>query len=64
MYKYQIYIVYKINNLINKNINLNKIFNYKTKNRKYPNKILIKCNIDILKDSISFRSIGKYKKIK
>jgi len=35
MYKYQKNIVYKINNLINKNINLNKIFNYKTKNNKY-----------------------------
>ena len=64
MYKYQKNIVYKINNLINKNINLNKIFNYKTKNRKYSNKTLIKCIIDILKDGISFRSIGKYKKIK
>jgi len=63
MYKYQKNIVYKINNLINKNIKLNKIFNYKTKNRKYSNKILIKCIIDILKDGISFRSIGKYKKI-
>jgi hypothetical protein len=62
MYKYQKNIVYKINNLINKNIKLNKIFNYKTKNRKYSNKILIKCIIDILKDGISFRSIGKYKK--
>ena len=63
MYKYQKNIVYKINNLINKNINLNKIFNYKTKNRKYSNKTLIKCIIDILKDGISFRNIGKYKKI-
>ena len=64
MYKYQKNIVYKINNLINKNNKLNKIFNYKTKNRKYSNKTLIKCIIDILKDGISFRSIGKYKKIK
>ena len=64
MYKYQKNIVYKINNLINKNINLNKIFNYKTKNRKYSNKTLIKCIIDILKDGINFISIGKYKKIK
>ena len=32
MYKYKKNIVYKINNLINKNINLNKIFNYQTKN--------------------------------
>ena len=62
MYKYQKNIVYKINNLINKNNKLNKIFNYKTKNRKYSNKTLIKCIIDILKDGISFRSIGKYKK--
>jgi transposase len=64
MYKYQKNIVYKINNLINKNNKLNKIFNYKTKNRKYSNKTLIKCIINILKDGISFRSIGKYKKIK
>ena len=63
MYKYQKNIVYKINNLINKNNKLNKIFNYKTKNRKYSNKTLIKCIIDILKDGISFRSIGKYKNI-
>jgi hypothetical protein len=42
MYKYKKNIVYKINNLINKNINLNKIFNYQTKKRKYSNKILIK----------------------
>ncbi len=35
MYKYQKNIVYKINN-------------YKTKNRKYSNKTLIKCIIDIL----------------
>ncbi len=41
MYKYQKNIVYKINNLINKNNKLNKIFNYKTKNRKYSNKTLI-----------------------
>jgi hypothetical protein len=64
MYKYQKNIVYKINNLINKNNKLNKIFNYKTKYRKYSNKTLIKCIINILKDGISFRSIGKYKKIK
>ena len=64
MYKYKKNIVYKINNLINKNINLNKIFNYQTKKRKYSNKILIKCIIDILKDGISFRSIGNYKEIK
>jgi hypothetical protein len=57
MYKYQKNIVYKINNLINKNNKLNKIFNYKTKNCKYSNKTLIKCIIDILKDGISFRSI-------
>ena len=63
MYKYQKNIVYKINNLINKNNKLNKIFNYKTKNRKYSNKTLIKCIINILKDGISFRSIGKYKNI-
>jgi hypothetical protein len=63
MYKYQKNIVYKINNFINKNIKLNKIFNYKTKNRKYSNKTLIKCIIDILKDGISFRRIGNYKKI-
>jgi hypothetical protein len=43
MYKYKKNIVYKINNLINKNINLNKIFNYQTKKRKYSNKILLKC---------------------
>ena len=64
MYKYKKNIVYKINNLINKNINLNKIFNYQTKKRKYSNKILLKCIIDILKDGISFRSIGNYKEIK
>ena len=64
MYKYQKNIIYKINNLINKNNKLNKIFNYKIKNRKYSNKTLIKCIINILKDGISFRSIGKYKKIK
>ena len=49
MYKYQKKnIVYKINIFINKNIKLNKIFNYKTINRKYSNKTLIKCIIDIL----------------
>jgi hypothetical protein len=57
MYKYQKNIVNKINNFINKNIN--KIFNYKTKNRKYSNITLIKLIIDSLKDGISFRRIGK-----
>jgi hypothetical protein len=63
MHKYQKNIVYKINSLINKNIDLHKIFNYKTKKRKYSNKILIKCIVEILKSGISFRNIGKYKKI-
>jgi hypothetical protein len=64
MHKYQKNIVYKINSLINKNNNLNKIFNYKIKKRKYSNKILIKCVIDIIKDEINFRNIGEYKKKK
>ena len=63
MHKYQKNIVYKINSLINKNIDLHKIFNYKTKKRKYSNKILIKCIVEILKSGISFRNIGKYKKM-
>ncbi len=58
MYKYQKNIVYKINNLINKNIKLNKIFNYKTKNCKYSNKILIKYIIDIIKDEIDIIKDG------
>jgi hypothetical protein len=39
-------------------MSLNILFNYQTKKRKYSNKILLKYIIDILKDGISFRSIG------